>query len=95
MEVKITVPEDGLGWVMGDIARRRGLVGEREPRPGGVSEVTAEIPLSEMFGYANDIRSATQGRGNYGMTFLKYSILPARLAEDLRDVKSELVTVDA
>jgi elongation factor G len=94
MEVEITVPEDGLGWVMGDIARRRGLVGERESRPGGIITVTAEIPLSEMFGYANDIRSATQGRGNYGMTFLKYAILPTRLAQELRELNGELVPAE-
>jgi elongation factor G len=84
MEVEITVPEDGLGWVMGDVARRRGLVGERAARPGSITSVMAEVPLSEMFGYANDIRSATQGRGNYSMEFLKYAILPGSLAEALR-----------
>ncbi|WP_354697621.1 Elongation factor G [Paraconexibacter sp. AEG42_29] len=85
MNVEVTVPEDGLGWVMGDIARRRGLVGERETRPGGIIAVTSEVPLSEMFGYANDIRSATQGRGSYTMEFHSYRILPGSLAEALRE----------
>jgi elongation factor G len=84
MAVEVTVPEDGLGWVMGDIARRRGLVGERESRPGGIISVMSEVPLSEMFGYANDIRSATQGRGSYSMEFHSYRILPNALAEALR-----------
>ncbi len=84
MAVEVTVPEDGLGWVMGDIARRRGLVGERESRPGGIVSVMSEVPLSEMFGYANDIRSATQGRGSYSMEFHSYRILPNALAEALR-----------
>ena len=84
MLVEVTVPEDGLGWVMGDIARRRGLVGERESRPGGIVSVMSEVPLSEMFGYANDIRSATQGRGSYSMEFHAYRILPNALAEALR-----------
>ncbi len=85
MLVEVIVPEDGLGWVMGDIARRRGLVGERESRPGGIVSVMSEVPLSEMFGYANDIRSATQGRGGYSMEFHSYRILPAGLAEAMRD----------
>ena len=84
MAVEVIVPEDGLGWVMGDIARRRGLVGERESRPGGIISVMSEVPLSEMFGYANDLRSATQGRGNYTMEFHSYRVLPNSLAEALR-----------
>jgi elongation factor G len=93
MEVEVTVPEDGLGWVMGDIARRRGLVGERESRPGGIISVKSEVPLSEMFGYANDIRSATQGRGNYSMEFHSYRVLPNSLAEALRaEMSGEPVT---
>ncbi|MBA2516349.1 MAG: elongation factor G [Solirubrobacterales bacterium] len=84
MAVEVIVPEDGLGWVMGDIARRRGLVGERESRPGGIVSVMSEVPLSEMFGYANDLRSATQGRGNYTMEFHSYRVLPNSLAEALR-----------
>jgi elongation factor G len=93
MEVEVTVPEDGLGWVMGDVNRRRGLVGERETRPGGVVAITCEVPLSKMFRYADDLRSATQGRGNYGMTFLKYAVLPAKDAEALREPSGELVAV--
>ena len=85
MLVEVVVPEDGLGWVMGDIARRRGLVGERESRPGGIIAVDSEVPLSEMFGYANDLRSATQGRGGYSMEFHSYRILPAGLAEAMRE----------
>jgi elongation factor G len=85
MAVEVIVPEDGLGWVMGDIARRRGLVGERESRPGGIVSVMSEVPLSEMFGYANDIRSATQGRGSYSMEFHSYRILPGSLAEALKE----------
>jgi len=91
MSVEVIVPEDGLGWVMGDIAKRRGLVGEREARPGGIIAINAEVPLSEMFGYANDLRSSTQGRGNYSMEFAKYAILPGNLAEELREKQAEPV----
>lgn len=83
MNVEITVPEDGLGWVMGDIGRRRGIVGERGARPGGIITVHAEVPLREMFGYVGDLRSSTQGRGDFTMEFSKYQQLPQNLADEL------------
>lgn len=85
MEVEVTVPEDGLGWVMGDIARRRGMVASRDARPGGITAITGEVPLKEMFGYANDLRGSTQGRGNYSMEFHSYSALPPSLAKELTE----------
>ena len=67
MSVDVTIPEDGLGWVMGDITRRRGCgVGGRDQRAGKIVTLTCEVPLSEMFGYANDLRSATAVRGTTG-----------------------------
>ena len=94
MSVDVTIPEDGLGWVMGDITRRRGCVGGRDQRAGKIVTLTCEVPLSEMFGYANDLRSATAGRGNYGMTFSRYAVLPTRLIAGLGDA-DELFTLAA
>jgi elongation factor G len=72
MKVEVVTPEDYMGDVMGDINRRRGLVQGMDDCPGG-KQVRAEVPLSEMFGYATDLRSATQGRASYTMSFEKYS----------------------
>ena len=72
MSVEVVTPEDYMGDVMGDINRRRGLVQGMEDCPGG-KRVKAEVPLAEMFGYATDLRSATQGRASYTMSFEKYS----------------------
>ena len=80
MAVEITTPEDYMGDIMGDINRRRGLVGSMEDIPTGKS-LKAEVPLAEMFGYANDIRSMTQGRASYSMEFSKYSAAPKNIAE--------------
>jgi len=80
MAVEITTPEDYMGDVMGDVNRRRGLVGSMDDIPTGKS-LKAEVPLAEMFGYANDLRSMTQGRASYSMEFAKYSAAPKNIAE--------------
>ena len=80
MKVEVVTPEDYMGDVMGDLNRRRGLVQGMEDIPSG-KQIKAEVPLSEMFGYATDLRSATQGRATYSMEFLKYSEAPAMIAE--------------
>ena len=80
MKVEVVTPEDYMGDVMGDLNSRRGLVQGMGDCPAG-KQITAEVPLAEMFGYATDLRSATQGRATYSMEFHKYSEVPARIAE--------------
>ena len=82
MKVQVEVPDDYLGTVMGNITSRRGILTGNETRPG-VQVVNAEVPLGEMFGYATDLRSQTQGRGNFTMEFLKYSEVPRNIAETI------------
>jgi elongation factor G len=80
MAVEVTTPEDFLGDVIGDLSRRRGRV-EGQDRRGNALAVTARVPLSEMFGYATDLRSNTQGRANYTMQFDGYEEVPPNIAE--------------
>ncbi|MEX2115710.1 MAG: elongation factor G, partial [Bacteroidota bacterium] len=80
MKVEVVTPEDYMGDVMGDLNRRRGLVQGMDDSPSG-KVITAEVPLSEMFGYSTDLRSATQGRATYTMEFTKYSEVPGNIAE--------------
>ena len=80
MKVEVITPENYMGDVMGDLNRRRGLVQGMEDTPSG-KQIKAEVPLSEMFGYATDLRSATQGRATYSMEFLKYNEAPATVAD--------------
>ncbi len=78
MKVEAVVPEEFVGDIVGDFSSRRGDIGGMESRSGGVQAVTAIVPLSEMFGYATDIRSMTSGRGTFTMEFVE---LFARAAE--------------
>ncbi|SMM98031.1 Translation elongation factor G [uncultured Candidatus Thioglobus sp.] len=80
MAVEIVTPEEYMGDVMGDLNRRRGLVGAMEDLPNG-KQLKADVPLAEMFGYANDLRSATQGRASYSMEFSKYTAAPKNVAD--------------
>ena len=80
MKVEVVTPEEYMGDVMGDLNSRRGMVLGMEDSPSG-KQICAEVPLSEMFGYATDLRSATQGRATYSMEFSKYSEVPASIAE--------------
>jgi elongation factor G len=80
MKVEVVTPEDYMGDVMGDLNRRRGIVQGMDDSPSG-KIIRAEVPLAEMFGYATDLRSATQGRASYSMEFEKYSEAPASVAE--------------
>jgi elongation factor G len=82
MAVEIVVPEEYMGDVMGDLNRRRGLVQGMNDSPSG-KVIDAEVPLSEMFGYSTDLRSATQGRATYTMEFNKYGEVPANIAEGI------------
>jgi elongation factor G len=79
MKVEVVTPEANMGDVVGDLNRRRGLIQGMEDSPTG-KIINAEVPLSEMFGYATDLRSATQGRATYAMEFLKYSEAPSNIA---------------
>ena len=80
MKVEVATPEDYMGDVMGDLNRRRGIVQGMEDGVMG-KLIRAEVPLSEMFGYATDLRSATQGRASYSMEFSRYVEAPASIAE--------------
>lgn len=82
MNVEITAPNEYLGSVMGDVSSRRGQITDQEER-GNAIIVRAMIPLSEMFGYVTDLRSFTQGRGNYSMKFDHYSEVPKSIAEKI------------
>ena len=82
MKVEITVPEQYYGDVIGDVARRRGnMVGETQR--GNAKQIDCEVPLSEMFGYVTDLRSLTQGRGNFTMSFLKYDECPRFIQDEI------------
>ncbi|SFG99027.1 elongation factor G [Neptunomonas qingdaonensis] len=80
MKVEVVTPEDYMGDVMGDLNRRRGLVQGMEDTPSG-KVINAQVPLGEMFGYATDLRSATQGRATYSMEFECYAEAPKNVAE--------------
>jgi elongation factor G len=82
MKVEVVTPEDYMGDVMGDLNRRRGLVQGMDDSPSG-RVIRAEVPLGEMFGYATDLRSMTQGRATYTMEFAKYNEAPASIAEQV------------
>ena len=82
MAVEVTAPAEYLGSVMGDVSSRRGMIEGQEERGNAVT-VQASIPLSEMFGYATDLRSFTQGRGNYTMIFDRYEPVPKSIREEI------------
>lgn len=88
MKVEVTTPEDYMGDVVGDLNRRRGLIEGMDDGVGGVKIVHAVVPLSEMFGYATDLRSATQGRASYSMEFYKYADAPQNIAKAVIEARS-------
>jgi len=83
MKVEVVTPEEYMGAVNGDLNKRRGQIEKMEPRTGGVQVVTAYVPLSEMFGYTTDLRSATQGRATSTMHFERYDQAPRNVAEEV------------
>ena len=83
MKVEVTTPKDYMGAITGDLNRRRGLIQTTEEAPGGAQVITANVPLSEMFGYATDMRSATQGRATYTMEFSHYEKAPKSVEEEI------------
>ncbi|GAB2648558.1 MULTISPECIES: elongation factor G [Psychrobacter] len=83
MKVEVETPEDYMGDIMGDLNRRRGLVQGMEDLPGGTKQIRAEVPLAEMFGYATQMRSMSQGRATYSMEFQKYVEIPKSVAAEI------------
>jgi elongation factor G len=82
MNVEVVLPEDYMGEVIGDLSGRRGRISAMETRPG-LSVIQSAVPLAELFGYATDLRSRTQGRGNFTMHFARYEDVPKAIAEDV------------
>ncbi|CAH0534536.1 Elongation factor G [Vibrio stylophorae] len=83
MKVEVTTPEDWMGDVVGDLNRRRGMIEGMDEGPAGLKIIRAQVPLSEMFGYATDLRSATQGRASYSMEFCQYAEVPKNIADSI------------
>jgi len=87
MQVEVVTPEEYMGDVVGDLNRRRGLIQGMDDSPAG-KQLRAEVPLAEMFGYATDLRSATQGRATYSMEFKRYAETPNNIAQDIISKRS-------
>ncbi len=87
MKVEVVVPEEYMGDVIGDLNSRRGRMEGMEAR-AGAQHINAFVPLAEMFGYATDLRSKTQGRGNYTMTFDHYEEVPKNISEEIKSKKN-------
>ena len=81
MKVEVVTPEDFMGDIVGDLNRRRGIINGMEDAPGGIKIVDAHVPLSEMFGYATNMRSLSQGRASYSMEPLNYAEAPSNVTE--------------
>jgi len=81
MRVEVVTPEEYLGDIMGNLAARRGNILGIEPRPGAAQAVRAVVPLAEMFGYATQLRSSTQGRGVFTMEFDHYQAVTQEVAD--------------
>lgn len=84
MKVEVVVPDGYTGAVVGDISSRRGAIQGMGPHSEGISVIKTQVPLGEMFGYANDLRNNTQGRGNFSMEFDAYTIAPESIAEEVK-----------
>ena len=83
MKVEVVSPDDYTGSIVGDLASRRGIVEGMSPRGVGATAIRAQVPLSEMFGYATELRNMTQGRGTFTMEFDKYVVAPKAIAEEV------------
>lgn len=88
MKVEITTPEDWMGDVVGDLNRRRGLISGMDEGSAGLKIIRAQVPLAQMFGYATDLRSATQGRASYSMEFSEYAEVPKNIADSIIATRS-------
>jgi len=83
MKVEVTVPDEYTGDVIGNLSARRGQIEGMEPRPGGVQAIRSHVPLANMFGYATDLRSTTQGRGTFTMELEHYAQVPENVAQEI------------
>lgn len=83
MKVEVLTPDSNMGDVVGDLNRRRGIIEGMEDALGGLKQINAQVPLSEMFGYATALRSATQGRASYSMEFVKYAEASKNVADTI------------
>jgi elongation factor G len=88
MKVEVTTPEDWMGDVVGDLNRRRGMIEGMDDGVAGIKIIHAKVPLSEMFGYATDLRSATQGRASYSMEFFKYTEAPSNVTKIITNART-------
>jgi len=88
MKVEVTTPEDWMGDVVGDLNRRRGMIEGMDDGVAGIKIIHAKVPLSEMFGYATDLRSATQGRASYSMEFFNYSEAPSNVTKAITNART-------
>ena len=89
MLVNVIMPDEYMGDVMGDLNSRRGMIQKMEARSGGIQQITAMVPLSEMFGYATELRSRTQGRGQYTMEPSHYSEVPKSIQESIMNDRAK------
>jgi elongation factor G len=89
MKVEVTVPEDYMGDILGNLSSRRATIEGMEARVGGVQAIRSQVPLGEMFGYATDLRSRTQGRGSYSMEFDHYAQVSKSVAEEIISGKAK------
>jgi elongation factor G len=83
MKVEVVVPDDYTGDVIGNLSSRRGQIEGMDPRPGNAQAIKAHVPLGNMFGYATDLRSSTQGRGTFTMEFEHYAEVSQSVAEEI------------
>jgi len=84
-KVEVTIPDSYMGDIIGDLNKRRGRIMGMEPQAGGIQQVLAEVPAAEMFKYANDLRSMTQGRGSFSEKFERYEEAPANISQKIID----------
>ena len=89
MKVEVVVPDEYTGDVIGNISARRGQIEGMEPRPGNVQAIKSHVPLANMFGYATDLRSTTQGRGTFTMEFEHYAEVSQSVADEILKGKRE------
>jgi elongation factor G len=82
-KLEIGCPDDFVGNIVGDLNSRRGKIHAMNVKPGGGQVISAEAPLANLFGYATDIRSLSQGRASFSMEFLEYSVVPAKVKAEI------------
>ena len=94
MKVEVTTPDEYQGSAIGDLSSRRGMIQGSETDPSGEVIINAEVPLSEMFGYSNDLRSMSAGKATYTMEFSRYLNCPSNIQEDVMKKRQEKLAND-